>query len=202
MTWAPCNAGTTCYPNAGVTLTNHGGVALSIASMTLGGTSPSVFAISYDTCGSSLAAGATCDISATFTPPDGNSYGASIILSDSASDSPQCITLSATGVIPPAVTTLAATSVTSSGAVLNGTVNPENQGTVYYFTYLANPNISVLDGTHTPIQRISAGAGYGAEPASASISGLAANTTYYYAIVATGPGGGYTISTVLTFTTP
>ncbi|HEY6446105.1 MAG TPA: hypothetical protein VIY53_06570 [Acidobacteriaceae bacterium] len=50
--------------------------------------------------------------------------------------------------------------------------------------------------------RISAEAGYTAEPASGVISGLAANTTYYYAIVATGPGGGYKVGSVLTFTTP
>ena len=186
----------------GFSVTNKSGSALTISSISITGTNAISFAISYNTCGTSLAAGASCNIAATFTPGSEGSYQASISISDDAADSPQTVQLSGTGVIPPAVTTLAATGVTSSSSTLEGTVNPENQGTVFYFCYTTNPAINILDGTKTSTQRISAGAGSIAQEVFAAISGLTANTTYYYAIVATGPGGGYNVGATLSFTTP
>ena len=83
-------------------------------------------------------------------------------------------------VIPqaPTVTTTAATSVRSSQATLNGTVNPGNLPTTYRFEYGTTTNFgsSVTGG--------SAGEGGSAVASSVVLKGLQPNTTYYYRIVA------------------
>jgi hypothetical protein len=78
----------------------------------------------------------------------------------------------------PAVTTSAPTAITASGATLHGTVDPNNAETTYAFDY--GPSSSY--GTFTAsTQLLPAG---GAEPVSASLTGLSAGTEYHYALVA------------------
>jgi hypothetical protein len=79
-----------------VTLSNTGTAALSITGVALTGTNASDFAQS-NTCGSSLAAGANCTISVTFTPAASGSRTASVSITDNASGSPQTVSLSGTG---------------------------------------------------------------------------------------------------------
>ncbi len=79
-----------------VTLSNPGGATLNIGSITLAGTNASSFA-KTTTCGATLAAGASCTLSATFTPTAATGYSATITLTDNAPDSPQVITLAGTG---------------------------------------------------------------------------------------------------------
>ena len=88
-----------------------------------------------------------------------------------------------TSVTPPTVTTGSATSVTSSSATLNGTVNPNGSSTTYYFQYGATTSY----GTNTT--STSAGSGSSSVTASASVSGVSSGTTYYYRLVATNSGG-------------
>ena len=97
---------------------------------------------------------------------------------------------------PPEVTTDAATSVTISEAVLNGTVNPNELATTAYFEYgidatLASPT-STLD---QPI-----GAGTTSVAITASLSGLVPGTTYYFRVVATNSAG-TSEGTILSFDT-
>ena len=80
----------------GVSLTNTGNGTLSITSIVLGGTNAANFAEST-TCVSTLAPGASCTISATFTPAAPVGYGATITVTYGASGSPQAIALSGTG---------------------------------------------------------------------------------------------------------
>jgi hypothetical protein len=83
-----------------VTLTNSGDAALTINSIGLGGTNPADFA-QTNTCPSSpntLAAGASCTISVTFTPTAPDSRSASVTITDNAPGSPQSVALSGTGV--------------------------------------------------------------------------------------------------------
>ena len=91
-----------------VTLTNSGTAALSITSIALAGTNPSDFAQSNN-CGTSVAAGANCAISVTFTPVANGSFTASVTLTDNASGSPQAVALSGTGTSP--VVSLSTTSL-------------------------------------------------------------------------------------------
>ncbi len=93
-----------------VTLTNGGTATLNITSIVLGGTNASDFA-ETTTCGSTLAANASCTITATFTPAAASSYSATITVTDNASGSPQTISLSGTGVSTAPKATLSATSI-------------------------------------------------------------------------------------------
>ena len=83
------------------TLSNTGNAVLNISGITIAGTNPSDFA-ETTTCGSTLAAGKTCTISATFTPAAVASYTASISVADDATGSPQTVTLSGNGTAAPA----------------------------------------------------------------------------------------------------
>jgi hypothetical protein len=75
-----------------VTLTNTGTISLKISSMTANGP----FAV-RSTCGTSIAAGATCQLGVTFTPTvHGNARGA-VSLIDSASSKPQVVMLEGIG---------------------------------------------------------------------------------------------------------
>jgi hypothetical protein len=82
-------------------LTNMGNAALTISGVTLSGANPSDFAITANTCGSSLASGANCAISVTFTPASAASFAATLTLTDNAGGSPQSVTLNGTGAVAP-----------------------------------------------------------------------------------------------------
>jgi hypothetical protein len=84
---------------------------------------------------------------------------------------------------PPVATTGGATSVSQSTATLNGTVNPEGQGTSYYFQYGTTTAYTSQTAT------TDAGSGTAAVNASAPLSSLAPATTYHYRLVATNPSG-------------
>jgi hypothetical protein len=53
------------------------------------------------TCGSSLAAGATCTINVTFAPSTEGDFTSNVSITDNAKDTPQMIALSGTGVAQP-----------------------------------------------------------------------------------------------------
>jgi trimeric autotransporter adhesin len=83
----------------------------------------------------------------------------------------------------PLATTTAATSVTTTSAVLNGTVDPNGTLGTYYFEY----GTTTSYGLTTSV--VSVGSSTGAVSVSASISGLTANTTYYFQLVAINSDG-------------
>ena len=114
-----------------VTMTNEGSAPLTITSIAVAGAN----ALSYvfaNSCGMSLAAGASCSIHGHFAPTKGGALNATLVITDTAGTSPQSITLSGTGVEPPV--TLSATKIeysttkvgTSSGSQ---TVTMTNTGT-------------------------------------------------------------------------
>jgi hypothetical protein len=94
----------------------------------------------------------------------------------------------------PSVSTAPASSISSSGARLNGAVNPQGRQTNWHFEYGTTTGY----GSSTPSR--SAGSGTSTTNVSASISGLAAGVTYHFRIVATN-GSGTTASGDETFTT-
>jgi len=89
----------TTSPAQVITLKNTGGAALTVSGVTATGE----FA-ETNTCGSTVAAGASCSISATFVPTSSGSQSGSITIADNASTSPQTVALAGTGVSAPAVT--------------------------------------------------------------------------------------------------
>jgi hypothetical protein len=82
-----------------VTVTNTSTIALQFTSIKLGGANKSSF-ITSNTCGSSIAAGATCKIGVRMVPQATGPLTAAITLTDNAADSPQSIALNGTGITP------------------------------------------------------------------------------------------------------
>jgi hypothetical protein len=83
-----------------VTLSNPGSAALTITSISITGANAAQFA-QTSTCGATLAAGANCVISITFTPSAVASYSAAISVADNATGSPRSVPLTGAGVSPP-----------------------------------------------------------------------------------------------------
>jgi hypothetical protein len=92
-----------------VTLQNTGNEALTLTSILLAGTNSGDFSLSQN-CGSSVAAGASCQISVTFTPTALGTRSASVSVTDNAANSPQSISLSGAGIGP--VASLSPSSLT------------------------------------------------------------------------------------------
>ena len=110
-----------------MTLSNPGTAALTITSITVTGTNASSFG-QTNTCGASLAAGANCTITVTFTPATTGSLSAAISVADNASGSPHTAALTGTGTQPQATlsptplafpSTLVGTSATTLSTMLS-----------------------------------------------------------------------------------
>jgi hypothetical protein len=90
-----------CAPIQTVTVTNGGTADLTISTVTMAGTNPSDFPKSADTCtGATVTPTNTCTVSATFTPSAPGSLSASLIFTDNASNTPQTVSLTGTGIVP------------------------------------------------------------------------------------------------------
>jgi hypothetical protein len=76
-----------------VTLTNTGTATLNISSITASGD----FHISNNTCGPTVAAGANCAVSVTFTPTKKGVRNGALTFTDNAPNSPQIVALKGTG---------------------------------------------------------------------------------------------------------
>jgi hypothetical protein len=87
------------------TLTNDQPVALNNIVISTTGD----FAVSATTCTTSLAAKGKCLISVTFAPTAAGARAGQLSVSDSASNSPQTVTLSGTGIVPATLTPASAT---------------------------------------------------------------------------------------------
>lgn len=84
-----------------VTVTNAGGSTLTISKIVVQGTDPSDFQEApAPTCGSSLAAGASCAINITFVPIAGGSRTAVLAISDSGGGGSQTVSLTGQGLAP------------------------------------------------------------------------------------------------------
>ncbi len=105
------NVGTTSAAQS-ITLTNSGAASLTISSIALGGANAADFAESANCpiSPNTLASGATCAISVTFSPTVAGSRSAAVSISDNAGGSPQSVPLSGTGVTPTTGMTLTGSS--------------------------------------------------------------------------------------------
>jgi len=92
-----------------VTLTNTGSTALSISGIAISGGNYKEFT-QTNTCGTSVAAGANCSISVIFAPLLYGTRSSSLVVTDSAANSPQSVPLSGMGMGP--AVTLSATTLT------------------------------------------------------------------------------------------
>ncbi|PWT90000.1 MAG: hypothetical protein C5B55_10395 [Blastocatellia bacterium] len=101
-----------------------------------------------------------------------------------------------TGSAAPLVTTVAASSITSATATLNGTVNPRGVSTNAQFIWSTSPTFITFNTT--PLQSV--GSGTIAVSYSANLTGLSPGTTYYFYASATN-GAVSATGTTLNFTT-
>ena len=102
---------TTTSPTQFVQLYNTGGVTLSISGITITGANSGDFA-QTNNCGSSVLAGGSCTIIATFTPSGNGSRSASISIADSAAGSPQTVPMTGTGYTPTPTVSVSPSSLT------------------------------------------------------------------------------------------
>jgi hypothetical protein len=175
-TVSPNGAATTWHVEYGTT-TSYGSATASISV----GSGTSATVVSANLTG--LKAGTTYHYRVVATNSAGTTHGSDGILTTSAA--PQAVTGSAT-------------SVTTSSATLNGTVNPNGRATTWYFEY----GTSTSYGSKTPAK--DAGLGTSATNVSASVAGLATGRTYHYRLVAASDAGTSTGSdhTFVTATAP
>ena len=121
LTFASQNVGTTSAAQA-ITLSNGGTAALSISSIATSGDYAQT-----NNCGTSLAAGANCTISVTFTPTASGTRTGTLTVTDNAANSPQTASLTGTGAssgTPSA--SLSPTSLTFASQVVGTTSAAQN----------------------------------------------------------------------------
>ena len=115
LAYGSANVGTSTASQT-VTVSNAGGAAISISSIVVGGINASQFVFGNN-CGSSLAAGSSCNIHGHFAPTATGAMTATVTVTDSDTSSPQSIALSGTGVEP--LVNLSANSLAFGSVVAN-----------------------------------------------------------------------------------
>ena len=135
-----------------LTLSNTGNAALPITSIAIGGANASSFT-QVNTCGASLAAGASCPITITFTPSAAGSLNATVSVTDAATGSPQTAALAGTAYVSSdftlAVSPGAATVTGGNNATFTVTVGAAN-GTVTGAVTLVSSNLPGATITFSP----------------------------------------------------
>jgi uncharacterized repeat protein (TIGR03803 family) len=182
-----------------VTLTSHGNANLIISSIAITGANAGDFA-ETNTCPATLAPGAKCTISVTFTPSTLGAEGAALNVNDNGTNSPQTTRLTGTGVLP---ATLMPPSV-GFGNVVEGTTSAGKAITLTNNQTVALTNISIgITGSNDYSQTNPCGSSIGAEQtctitvtftpsiigadnATLSISDSAANSPQTAALTGTG----------------
>ncbi len=89
----------------------------------------------------------------------------------------------------PSIDTESTSAVTSTAATLEAQVNPNNESTTYSFEYSTEQTAGVLQGTIEKVEGAGPLEGFGDQAASVPVTGLSADTTYFYRVVATNATG-------------
>jgi len=177
-----------------VTLTNSGNAALNITGISAIGD----FA-QTNNCGSSVAAGANCSISVTFTPTASGLRSGTLSVSDNAPGSPQTVSLSGSGNVPIAGVspssltfssqTVGTTSAAQAVALSNtggATLNLSSIATSGDFAQSNNCGSSLTAGAHCAINVTFTPAASGARSGALSIADNAAGSPQAVGLTGTG----------------
>ncbi|HEX5234671.1 MAG TPA: choice-of-anchor D domain-containing protein [Silvibacterium sp.] len=138
ITWSKVNVGTAGGPKT-ATLVNDGGSAISISSIGFVGADPHDFSIYKKTCGSTLAASASCTATILFKPTTSGTRSADLAFADTASPSPQEVAVSGLG----AATTSSGTATVSPTSITWGSVAVGNAGGQKTATLTNNGTVTV-----------------------------------------------------------
>ncbi len=163
------------------------------------GTSPTL-ATSRKTPGQSIGDGSgLVAVSAALTglAPGTTYYFEVVAANDGGTTGGSILSFTTATLSPPVLTTRAATSVSTSAATLNASVDPEGNTTTTSFIYGTEPNLNT-GVTITAGQP--SGDGRSPVSASAALTGLLPGTTYYFRVVASSAGG-LVEGTILSFNT-
>jgi hypothetical protein len=204
LTFSSTNIGSTSAAQT-VTLKNTGAGALTISSVSITGASASSYTQS-NTCGTSLAASASCTFSLAFQPTAVGTASATLSIADNASSATQTIALTGTGVGAPVVSlsttslTFASTNVGSTSAAQSITLKNTGTGALT-ISSLSFTGSSASSYTQTNTCGTSLGASAscaisitfkptaaGAAAASLSIADNASNTAQTVTLSGTGVG--------------
>ncbi len=141
LAFSPQLAGTTSATKV-VAFKNSSSAAVSIHSLSATGN----FVVAATNCGSTLASGASCKATVTFTPSVGGALTGSLAISDSAPDSPQTVALTGTGVLPltisPATLAFGAVGVNTTSAAKAVSLT-NNQASTLSFSFAASGNYAI-----------------------------------------------------------
>jgi hypothetical protein len=110
-----------------VTLTNNNSTALTINSIAVTATAPALatdFPISANTCGASLAAGASCTVNVAFKPSVAGAELGKLSFTDSDASSPQSVALTGTGTANAPVAMFTPTSLNLGNQLVTTTSSP------------------------------------------------------------------------------
>jgi sugar lactone lactonase YvrE len=172
--------------------TPTGSMVLTSGTYTLGTAALAGGGATIDIIPGTLAAG-TDSIQAAYTPDNTSA----LLYASGTGDTTVTVTASSTATAP-ATATAVATAVTAGTATLAGTVNPNGSDTHSWFLW--GTSSSLNGASQTAMQDL--GATAGSDAVSASISGLAASTTYYYQALAQNSLGTTSGAIFLFTTTP
>jgi Abnormal spindle-like microcephaly-assoc'd, ASPM-SPD-2-Hydin/Divergent InlB B-repeat domain len=130
-----------------VTVKNTGG-----ASTTISITSSGDFT-QTNNCGTSLAAGASCIVNSTFSPTTTGSISGAITIADTASNSPQIVSLTGTAVVAvtlsPATLPFGSVAVGATSAAKTATIT-NNLSTALTFSFAASGNYAAVGSGTSP----------------------------------------------------
>ena len=115
----------------------------------------------------------------------GTTYYFRVAASNAAGTTKGSILTFNTTAVAPTVTTNAASSITISGAMVNGGVNPNGQSTTAWFEWGTSAALATFSSTTNQ----ALGSGTTSVPVTAALSGLTAGTTYYFRVAASNSGG-------------
>jgi len=149
--------GQTTAPQS-VTLTNSGTADLNISSITASGD----YHISNNTCGSTVASGASCAVSVTFTPTKKGKRTGSLTFNDNAPNTPQVVSLTGVGqsiMLSPTALNFGAVAIGSTSSPQSVTVKNVGPATVTFTGFaLAGAAVDYLISSNTCGSTIAPGA--------------------------------------------
>lgn len=132
-----------------VTLTNHQTIALNFSSIAVS----DGFAIASNTCGASIAGGASCTVAVTFSPTATGAITGFLTFTDDAGNSPQTVSLGGSGSAPvefsSSILNLGTVTVGATSAARTITVTNRESGPLTFASVVASAGFAVDSNTCT-----------------------------------------------------